>query len=137
MLGDRAYGSPSAGVPFLGGNASFPIGAYIMASIADAPLVYVFNLREPGGHYHFFGFPAFHPKMPPREQRDDYLRNCAANFASALESILKRDPFQWYNFFPFWDSPGQSGQALPSPVSSPENLSSPKQGPTGELCPFP
>ena len=27
MLGDRAYGSPTARVPFLGGTASFPIGA--------------------------------------------------------------------------------------------------------------
>jgi predicted LPLAT superfamily acyltransferase len=103
MLGDRAYGSPSARIPFLGGHAPFPVGAYVLAAIAGAPLVHVFNLREPGGHYRFFGFPPQRPKMPPHHQRDAYLRDCAARFAHDLETLLKRDPLQWYNFFPFWD----------------------------------
>lgn len=105
MLGDRAYGSPSANVPFLGGTASFPTGAHVMAAIAGAPLVHVFSLSEPRGHYHFFAFPPQHPKMPPRHQRDAYLRECAARFSHDLETILKRDPLQWYNFFPFWRQP--------------------------------
>ncbi|HWN97567.1 MAG TPA: hypothetical protein VNT99_21240 [Methylomirabilota bacterium] len=107
MLGDRAYGSPSASIPFLGGVASFPVGAYVMAAIADAPLMHVFSLRERGGRYRFFGFPAQHPKMPPHNQRDAYLRECATNFARDLESVLKRDPLQWYNFYPFWHEPSE------------------------------
>jgi predicted LPLAT superfamily acyltransferase len=102
MLGDRAYGSPAARIPFLGGTAAFPIGAYVMASIAGAPLMHVFSLREPAGHYRFFGFPAQHPQLPPHNQRDEYLKSCAAKYAHDLESVLRRDPFQWYNFFPFW-----------------------------------
>ena len=105
MLGDRAYGSPAARVPFLGGTAPFPVGAYMMAALAGAPLVHVFNLREPGGHYRFFGFPPQHPQMPPHHQRDAYLRDCAERFARDLEIILRRDPLQWYNFYPFWDQP--------------------------------
>jgi predicted LPLAT superfamily acyltransferase len=114
MLGDRHYGSPSASAPFFGGTAAFPIGAYVLAAIANAPLVTVFNLREPGGHYRFFGFPAQHPKMPPHDQRDAYLKKCAAEFAQNLEMILKRDPLQWYNFYPFWEQPG-----LPTQPASP------------------
>ncbi len=102
MLGDRAYGSPAARIPFLGGTAAFPIGAYVMASIAGAPLMHVFSLREPAGHYRFFGFPAQHPQLPPHNQRDEYLKSCAAKYAHDLESVMRRDPFQWYNFFPFW-----------------------------------
>jgi len=105
MLGDRNYGSPSASIPFLGGTARFPIGAYVLAAMANAPLVMVFNLRERGGHYRFFGFPAQHPKMPPHNQRDAYLKNCAVEFAQNLETILKRDPLQWYNLYPFWEQP--------------------------------
>ena len=105
MLGDRAYGSPSTSIPFLGGNASFPVGAYVMAAIARAPLIHVFSQREPGGHYRFVGFPPQYPEMPPRDERDPYLRACAVRFAGDLESIVKRDPLQWYNFFPFWDPP--------------------------------
>jgi predicted LPLAT superfamily acyltransferase len=105
MLGDRTYHSPSMPVKFLGGPAAFPVGAYVMAALAGAPLVHVFNLREPGGHYHFFGFPPQHPQMPPHSERDAYLQKCAARFAGDLETILKRDPLQWYNFFPFWEQP--------------------------------
>ena len=43
--------------------------------------------------------------MPPHQQRDDYLRDCAARFARDLETMVQRDPLQWYNFFPFWDQP--------------------------------
>ena len=121
MLGDRAYGSPSKRAPFLNGTAAFPIGAYVLASIANAPLVTVFNLREPGGHYRFFGFPAQYPKMPAHHLRDDYLKSCAATFAQNLEVTLKRDPLQWYNFFPFWDEPA---------AAPPVKLSA-------ELCPTP
>jgi len=105
MLGDRAYGSPAARIDFLGGTALFPIGAYVLAAIAKAPLVHVFNLREPGGHYRFFGFPPQRPRMPVHAQRDAYLRDCAGRFAHDLETILKRDPLQWYNFYPFWEPP--------------------------------
>jgi predicted LPLAT superfamily acyltransferase len=108
MLGDRAYGSPSARIPFLGGTAAFPIGAYAMAAIAGAPLMHTFNLREPGGRYRFFGFPPQHPRMPPHNERAAYLKNCAANFARDLETILKRDPLQWYNFYPFWERSADS-----------------------------
>jgi predicted LPLAT superfamily acyltransferase len=123
LLGDRAYQSPSARVPFLGGTASFPVGAYVLAAIANAPIVTVFNLRERGGHYRFFGFPAQHPKMPAHHLRDAYLKNCAAEFAKNLEMVLKRDPLQWYNFYPFWEQPELPAQ--PQPQLKTESCPSP------------
>ncbi len=121
MLGDRSYDRSSADVSFLSGTAPFPIGAYVMAAIAKAPLVHVFSLSEPRGHYHFFGFPPQRPQMPAHQQRDAYLRDCAARFAADLETIVRRDPLQWYNFLPFWrepasQTPRQSGTKLcPTP----------------------
>jgi predicted LPLAT superfamily acyltransferase len=103
MLGDRTYGSPSARVPFLGGTISLPIGAYVLAAIAESPLVQVFSLREPGGHYHFFGFTPITPYHPPHHERDAHLLKCATRFATNLETIVRRDPLQWYNFFPYWE----------------------------------
>ena len=121
MLGDRPYGSPSTSIPFLGGEASFPIGAYVLAAIAGAPLVHVFSLREPGGHYRFLGFPPERPQMPPHDQRDAYLRDCAARFAGHLETIVKRDPLQWYNFFPFWHEPATPHAPRPTDATAHSN----------------
>ena len=117
MLGDRAYGSPSARIPFLGGEAPFPVGAYVLAAIAGAPLVQVFSLREAGGHYHFFGFPPMRPVMPVYHQRDQYLRDCVGQFVANLERVLRRDPLQWYNFYPFW-VPSTTPAAAPLATSA-------------------
>jgi predicted LPLAT superfamily acyltransferase len=103
MMGDRPYGSPSERIEFLGEKASFPIGGYVMAALAGAPLIHVFSLREAGGRYHFFGFPPTWPVMPVYNARNDYLREQARGFAKNLESVLRRDPLQWYNFYPFWE----------------------------------
>ncbi len=134
MLGDRLYGGPSARVPFLGGHASFPVGPYVMAASAGAPLIQVFSLREPRGHYHFFGFPALPPVRPPRHERDAHLRECATQFADRLGTLVQRDPLQWYNFFPFWDEPATPAAKLvgqaPPPVASP--ASAPACSPAGE-----
>jgi predicted LPLAT superfamily acyltransferase len=59
--------------------------------------------------------------MPPHNERDAYLRGCAARFARDLESVVTRDPLQWYNFFPYWresspskDKPSASAALCPS-----------------------
>lgn len=118
LMGDRTYGSPAASIPFLGSNAPFPIGGYVMAAIAGAPIVQVFSLREPRGHYHFFGFPPLEPQRPPHHERDAHLKKCATQFAERLEAIVKRDPFQWYNFFPFWEEqPAPKTEALLTPLT--------------------
>ena len=55
-----------------------------------------------------------------RNERDAYLKECAAHFARNMETVVRRDPFQWYNFYPFWK------------LTEPPKLS-PKPKP--ELCP--
>lgn len=135
MMGDRTYGSPAQTVPFLGGAAAFPIGGYVMAAIAGVPIVTVFSLREPGGHYHFFGFPPVPPHHPPHHQRDAHLRACATQFAERLEAIVKRDPFQWYNFFPFWDdnaAPRVANQQSNAPAGPSPDLTAPLSPSHGE-----
>jgi hypothetical protein len=56
--------------------------------------------------------------MPAHAQRDSYLKDCAARFATHLESIVKRDPLQWYNFYPFWENHEQ--RSKPQPTESVE-----------------
>ena len=95
---------------FLHGTASFPIGAYVLAAAAGVPLIHVFSMREPGGHYHFFGFPPQYLQLPRHAERAAYLQECARSFAHNLETILKRDPLQWYNFYPFWNEPERKAE---------------------------
>ena len=131
MLGDRAYGSPTVRVPFFGGTAALPIGAYVMASIAGSAMMHVFSHREPSGRYRFFGFEAYHPQLPSHQERDAYLKTCATNFARDMESILQLDPLQWYNFFPFWEEEKISATAAAeSRLTAHASELSPRPSPT-------
>ena len=101
--GDRALdGTPSAEASFLGAPADFPAGPYLMAGVTGAPVIQVFAMRDGVDRYSFFCFPAQSIGKEYRTHREETLQACAAEYAGRLESVLRKYPFQWYNFYPFW-----------------------------------
>ncbi len=104
MHGDRAFGGADLTVPFLGGQARFPIGAYHLAAVTGAPIFQVFAVRERIGQYRFFTFP---PQFVTRDtvRRDPAaLRECVEQYVQRLESVLGQYPYQWYNIYDFWEA---------------------------------
>ena len=109
IAGDRT--SAEAGekiitLPFLGKDAPFSLGAFYLAALMKAPVYFVFALRrkdlslKPEYNMHVHKFP-----LSPADGRKERFRQSSAMagaFASLLESHLKEQPFQWYNFFDFW-----------------------------------
>lgn len=103
LHGDRVFGGAGLTVPFLGGEARFPIGAYHLAAVTGAPIFQVFAVRERIGQYRFFTFPArFVPRNTVR-RNPAVLRECVEEYAQRLESVLRRYPYQWYNIYGFWE----------------------------------
>jgi predicted LPLAT superfamily acyltransferase len=41
----------------------------------------------------------------PRRDKQAAISSWAARYAQRLESFCLMDPFQWYNFFDFWQPP--------------------------------
>lgn len=120
LLGDRAP-KDSVGrvvdVPFLGGSARFPEGPWIFASLLEAPLYTVFSMREPGGRYRV-EFTRLADRISlPRESRGAALRGYISEFALRLGEIAQRYPYQWFNFYPFWDDERVAEAPAPNPVT--------------------
>ena len=88
-------------VPFLGSDAPFPQGPYLLAHLLECPVYLMFCLRI-GGRYRLF-FEKFADRivLPPRE-KNPALTASAARYARRLESFCLMDPLQWYNFYDFW-----------------------------------
>jgi predicted LPLAT superfamily acyltransferase len=87
--------------PFLGHDAPFPQGPYILAHLLECPVYLMFCLREKG-HYAVH-FEKFADRISlPRRDREGALRHYATRYAQRLESFCLRDPFQWHNFYNFW-----------------------------------
>ena len=120
IAGDRvpvvAGRATAVQVPFLGHAAPFPTGAYMLASLLKCPLLSLGCIRQGDTHEVVFGKLADRVVLP----RSDRLAACAAyatDFAHGLERLLARAPYEWFNFFSFWNQPG----ALSTPATPPRH----------------
>ncbi|MBK1612128.1 acyltransferase [Rubrivivax gelatinosus] len=103
IAGDRVpvMRSKVVRVPFLGHDADFPVGPYVLAALLKCPLVLLGCVRE--GRAHAVGFELLAERVElPRGRRDAALAAYAAAFAGRLERLLQRAPYDWFNFYPFW-----------------------------------
>jgi predicted LPLAT superfamily acyltransferase len=104
ILADRVapHGkSPSVWVPFLGQDAPFPMGPFILASALKCPVYTLFSVRQKGRYRVLLR--KFSERLDfPRKDREAALKNTATRFAAVLEEQALANPFQWFNFYDFW-----------------------------------
>lgn len=103
MPGDRIFGSQkSVTCDFFGAKAQFPMGPYIMAASRDVPLLSIFVMKESLYKYRIFVNEVNYPdelKGKPARVRAAAL---AQSFANQLESVVRKHPHQWFNYYEFW-----------------------------------
>jgi len=105
IVGDRVPVrlSKTVQVPFLGVPAPFPQGAYVLASLLRCPLYFMGCVRVAGGR-HLVRFECLAERVElPRGRREQAVAALAGRYVERLEALLQRSPFDWFNFFPFWD----------------------------------
>lgn len=107
--GDRLMGSGGVKVPFLGANAKFPVGPYVLAASTGAPVFFTFANRLGTRHYALRARGPFYFSFKDRKQRDADLKSWVQLYASELEDLLKTYPLQWHNFYPFWETEEGTG----------------------------
>jgi predicted LPLAT superfamily acyltransferase len=91
-------------VPFLGSEAPFAVGPFILAALLGCPVYLFFCLRE--GNAYRVHLERFADRLDlPRQAREEVLRDYAQRYASRLESYCIRAPLQWFNFYDFWGAP--------------------------------
>lgn len=104
IAGDRVpvTDSKTASADFLGHPARFPVGAYVIAALLKCPLYFLACVHRDDGY--LIRFDRWSDRLElPRQQRDLVLQQCAQGFARWLENLLRESPYDWFNFFPFWD----------------------------------
>jgi predicted LPLAT superfamily acyltransferase/predicted hotdog family 3-hydroxylacyl-ACP dehydratase len=106
MLGDRvATGDKTVQCQFLGAPATFPAGPILLAAIMHCPIILFFGLYRGGNRYEIF-FEQFADEITlPREQRSDETQAWVQRYVARLEHYARLAPYNWFNFYPFWDEP--------------------------------
>jgi predicted LPLAT superfamily acyltransferase len=104
IAGDRVplSGDRVATVPFLGHAAPFPAGPYLIAAVLRCP-VFLLSCLHHGGGYRVTIERFAERIVLPRAQRAAAIDAHAAAFARWIEARLRESPYDWFNFFPFWD----------------------------------
>jgi predicted LPLAT superfamily acyltransferase len=100
IAGDRVpllWGNTVA-VDFMGSKAEFPVGAYMLAKTLGCPLFSLISIKV-GGKYEL----SCHKISELRgEDKSGSIQEAAQAFATRLEDGCLKSPFQWFNFYPFW-----------------------------------
>lgn len=104
ILGDRTSATSFGRVnyiEFLGKEAPFSQGPFIMAALLECPVYLMFCFRNNGAYeLHFEHF--LDELDLPKTQRQQALQEVMARFAKRLEYYAVRYPLQWFNYFDFW-----------------------------------
>lgn len=124
MSGDRVFGSnKTCRCSFLGSEAAFPIGPYVLARQREVNVLAVFVMKESTENYRVIikrllspsqtnpfatpKEPFRHPKgtlsQPETNPFENPKETLAKSFAAILESIVKQYPTQWFNYYDFWE----------------------------------
>ena len=104
MLGDRiASGDKSAQCEFLGAPATFPAGPILLAAMMHCPVILFFGLYHGDNRYEIY-FEHFADEIIlNRERRAEDIQHWTQRYAERLEHYARRAPYNWFNFYPFWD----------------------------------
>jgi len=96
MQGDRALGTRGdATVDFFGAPASFPLGPFLLARAAGAPVLSAFCALGRDRRY------TISVGEPLRVEADGE-RAALERWVGALEAAVRRNPEQWFNFYDVW-----------------------------------
>jgi predicted LPLAT superfamily acyltransferase len=112
MMGDRAGENEKVTrCTFLGKEAIFPAGPILLAHVCKVPVILVFGLYRGGNRYDVF-LEKFADRIElSREGREEEVRQWMQRYADILEKYVQMEPFNWFNFYDFWDE--YSGKSLP------------------------
>ena len=115
ILADRGpavAGHRMVGAAFLGAEAGFPSGPFVLAATLGAPVVMFHGVRVGRGRYRVEFRPFAERVVLRRAVRAADLADVVGRYAAALEGACRAYPFQWFNFFPFWERRGDGAVAV-------------------------
>jgi predicted LPLAT superfamily acyltransferase len=123
ITGDRipiTPGSATLAHSFLGKDAHFPLGPYILAAVLGCPVLTMFSTRNADG-FAVTVRPLADRVVLPRRSRTEAIKPYLDAYVRALSEECLKHPLQWFNFYPFWLPPA----AIATSLSNDETLKQP------------
>jgi predicted LPLAT superfamily acyltransferase len=104
ILGDRPTNDgKTVRCNFLGAPTTFPVGPFILAGVMHCPIILFFGIYRGGNRYDIFFEKLADEVELNRERRSEALQQWAQRYVARLEHYAHMAPYNWFNFYPFWD----------------------------------
>lgn len=112
IAGDRVpvFAGQTVTVDFLGRPAAFPVGPYVLAGLLKCPLYFLACIHQGAGYCIYFEKITDRLDLP-RGNRMLAITPYVQHYANTLSLLLKQSPYDWFNFFPFWEQ-GSANEKL-------------------------
>ncbi len=105
VLADRAAGPDKyITLPFLGVPARFPTGPFRMAAMLEYPVYFMAGRYCGANRYEVHFEPLIDFAEVTGSPRDAVVRAALQKYVAALERHCKAAPYNWFNFFEFWEA---------------------------------
>jgi len=105
MHGDRYLNESKTEVcNFLGKDAKFPIGPFLLATQLNVPVSFVYGMKTSSRHYHFSATkPVLNSIKMNKQEKYLEASSMLKQYVLSLEKIVKQYPTQWFNYYQFWN----------------------------------
>ena len=115
LLADRTLGGERVHpVSVLGERAYLPTGPMRAAAILRRSVIFMVGLYRGANHYQVVFEPVADFSTSSTETRDEAVRAAVERYAALLDKYCRSDPYNWFNFFDFWQEPKHSRKREPA-----------------------
>jgi predicted LPLAT superfamily acyltransferase len=104
MLGDRvSSGDKTTQCQFFDAPATFPAGPILIAAMMHCPVILFFGLYRGEKRYEIYFEHFADDVILNRDHRAEDIQNWTQRYVERLEHYARLAPYNWFNFYPFWD----------------------------------
>jgi predicted LPLAT superfamily acyltransferase len=102
VLADRSLDAiGNTRVNFLGSETNFPNGPFRLAAMLGHPVYFMSGVFEGSNRYSVHLEPIADFSMPV-ENKEEAVNQAILRYVELLEKHCKNSPYNWFNFFDFW-----------------------------------
>ena len=100
VAGDRNMGEKAIDCDFMGSKAPFPAGVFQLCVAIKCPILLTFVIKEKGNNYRIY---TEELEVNQSLSRAEKAKDLAQQFATRLEEMALQYPYEWFNFYNFWN----------------------------------
>ena len=83
-------------------SGHFPVGPFVLAALTGAPMIATFNVQTALRTYDLIAFDPVSYRFDRSRDKGEQLKEWVEGYVRKHEQMVRKHPYQWFNFYDFW-----------------------------------